>query len=83
MRLPSDWLSLDAVNVTDIALRMQKEVAMEAVWPANGEEEFQGVALVIELSLPAIPIPFLPMRMSPPWRFDLCNGIFCRVRLYL
>ena len=51
MILPPDWLSLDSVKLTDVALRMQKEVAVEAVWPANKKEVFQGVALVIELPL--------------------------------
>lgn len=65
MHLPSDWLSLDAVKLTDIAFRMQKEVALEAVWPANEKEELQGVALVIELSLPAVPLPFFADEDKP------------------
>ncbi|WP_286152176.1 hypothetical protein [Sporofaciens musculi] len=65
MILPPDWLSLDSVKLTDVALRMQKEVAVEAVWPANKKEVFQGVALVIELPLPAVPIPFFADQDEP------------------
>jgi len=54
-----DWLSFDAVKLRTIAMMLQKEVADVPAWPTFNDEIFVGVSTAVDLTLPAIPIPFL------------------------